>query len=205
MSDATKQELLEVAFEHFVKYGYDGARMDTIASDSNFNKATFYYHFKNKENLYQEVIASRFGNFKELVSKIHALPSPVEKLRGFISLFATALIGNPKLSKLMVRELVNDAEHFNGEVFQSLTNILSELMSILKEGVELGYFKPVNPILIHMTMVGGINMMALSKTPRERLSKVHPQIALKSDIEETIEFLFNAIYQSIKTDTKGVS
>lgn len=51
-----KQEILQAANECFLQYGYSKTSMSDIGRRVNLNKASLYYHFKDKISLYTEVI-----------------------------------------------------------------------------------------------------------------------------------------------------
>ncbi len=64
----TAHKIIESARKEFARYGLAGARVDRIALSAGINKAMIYYHFRSKENLYQEVInehLARIGDFLE--------------------------------------------------------------------------------------------------------------------------------------------
>ena len=79
MSKNRKQELIKVAYELFIKEGYDNVSVDEIIAKANIAKGTFYYYFKSKEEMLGQVaeymakrkIASAEKHFDE--------PVPVEK------------------------------------------------------------------------------------------------------------------------------
>ncbi|KXZ39368.1 transcriptional regulator, TetR family [Alkalithermobacter thermoalcaliphilus JW-YL-7 = DSM 7308] len=55
MSDKSfekRDELIKVAIDEFGENGYDKASLNNILKKANISKGTFYYHFKNKEELY---------------------------------------------------------------------------------------------------------------------------------------------------------
>ena len=52
----TKQKIIEAATEVFSEKGFDGARVDEIASKAKVNKAMIYYYFESKENLFAEIV-----------------------------------------------------------------------------------------------------------------------------------------------------
>jgi len=56
----TQQKILESATEIFSEKGFDGARVNEIASRANINKAMIYYYFESKENLFAEIIKGFF-------------------------------------------------------------------------------------------------------------------------------------------------
>lgn len=47
-----REELLNAALIEFGDYGYDQASLNNILKRAEISKGTFYYHFKNKEELY---------------------------------------------------------------------------------------------------------------------------------------------------------
>lgn len=51
-----KQELKKAALVEFGDYGYDQASLNNILKNANISKGTFYYHFKDKEDLYYYLI-----------------------------------------------------------------------------------------------------------------------------------------------------
>ncbi|WP_105617008.1 TetR/AcrR family transcriptional regulator [Vallitalea okinawensis] len=50
------QALLDAALNEFVDKGYDKASLNNILKEANMSKGSFYYHFKNKEDLYFNLI-----------------------------------------------------------------------------------------------------------------------------------------------------
>ena len=52
----TKENILQVAIQEFSLYGYDAVSMNNLASKLDVNKATIYYHYKDKKSLYQAVL-----------------------------------------------------------------------------------------------------------------------------------------------------
>ena len=48
--------ILGSALEEFIVSGYDGASMDRIAGRAKVSKVTIYNHFKNKDELYEQVL-----------------------------------------------------------------------------------------------------------------------------------------------------
>ena len=55
--DNTHRQLLEAAERVFVRLGYQGATLDVIAAEAGFTKGAVYWHFRNKEALFLELLA----------------------------------------------------------------------------------------------------------------------------------------------------
>src|SRR3546814_1414382 len=55
---ATRARILHAATEEFADKGYDGARVDEIAKQSDVNKNSLYHYFGSKEQLFVAVLRS---------------------------------------------------------------------------------------------------------------------------------------------------
>lgn len=51
-----RQELIEIAIMEFSEKGYEKASLNKILKKVGISKGTFYYHFRNKEELYMYLI-----------------------------------------------------------------------------------------------------------------------------------------------------
>jgi AcrR family transcriptional regulator len=56
-AEVAREAILEAAEETFAREGFDGARVDTIATESGYNKSLIFHYFTDKEGLYRAVIA----------------------------------------------------------------------------------------------------------------------------------------------------
>ena len=53
-----QERILSGALEVFKAKGLEGATMDEIATESGFGKATLYYYFHSKEEVFAEILKS---------------------------------------------------------------------------------------------------------------------------------------------------
>ncbi|HSH35101.1 TetR/AcrR family transcriptional regulator [Schnuerera sp.] len=51
-----REELINVAMNEFGKKGYENASLNNILREVGISKGTFYYHYKNKEDLYMHLM-----------------------------------------------------------------------------------------------------------------------------------------------------
>ncbi|HZH62691.1 MAG TPA: TetR/AcrR family transcriptional regulator [Metabacillus sp.] len=56
MSIDRKQQILEAATKSFSQFGYKGTTMDLVSKLANVGKGTIYTFYKNKEELFSEII-----------------------------------------------------------------------------------------------------------------------------------------------------
>ncbi len=55
-ANSTREKILYSMFNHIVKYGYDNTALSMIADDLEIKKASIYYHFKSKEEIYTTIM-----------------------------------------------------------------------------------------------------------------------------------------------------
>ena len=65
-----RQQIIESATKYFSKYGFHKTTMDEIAKNIHKAKGVLYYYFKNKEELFNEVLKQELGKLKEALLKI---------------------------------------------------------------------------------------------------------------------------------------
>jgi AcrR family transcriptional regulator len=102
-----RDAILAAALEEFSARGFAAARLDDVAARADVGKGTIYLHFRDKEALFQELVATMLGPF---VANLEAVPPTgapirmvVERLFG---LFMREIYGTErrKLLRLVMTE-----------------------------------------------------------------------------------------------------
>ena len=60
----TKQRLLETAFQNFYEVGFENTSLDKISKDANVSRGAAYWHFKNKSEIFGEVVIMTIEKIK---------------------------------------------------------------------------------------------------------------------------------------------
>jgi AcrR family transcriptional regulator len=77
---ANAERILQDGWELFQQKGYLGVSMDELCLRCGITKPTLYYYFKNKENLFVEVLLHRLKGFHEVIEKGGALDKRLERV-----------------------------------------------------------------------------------------------------------------------------
>lgn len=104
-----RERIVETTFDLFAKQGYNSTGINQIIADAGVAKASFYLHFKSKEDLCVEFLNVRH---KYWFNELHTFTAQAEDLRSKIISAFDFLI------------YMNDKENFRG---CSFLNILSEI------------------------------------------------------------------------------
>ena len=64
----TKEFIIETSFKLFLDKGYTNTSMSNLVTETKLSKGAFYHYFKNKKELYQEVIHRYFISYYQQVN-----------------------------------------------------------------------------------------------------------------------------------------
>ncbi len=85
-SDEKKEHVLRAASEVFARYSFDKTTLDDIGKRAGLNKASLYYYFKSKEDLFVAVIRAETQTFiTDLQAKTLAYPDVRKQIRFFLT------------------------------------------------------------------------------------------------------------------------
>lgn len=95
-AEATRQRILDAAFDEFSTHGVAGARVDRVAKAAGCNKNLIYIYFGSKEGLFESTLRGRL----KLVYEDHPLtPGDLPEYAGKTFDFA---MDNPDVIRLLV-------------------------------------------------------------------------------------------------------
>ncbi len=136
-----RDTILKVAGEIFSRFGYEKTSLDDIGKAVNLNKASLYYYFKNKDDLFLEVVLLETKAFNaELEAKTLAIPDVRRQVRFYLTERIRRyeqIIDLTDISPEKVGELEPVFRELNKELHKKSTDFLTAL---LKRGVAENHF-----------------------------------------------------------------
>ncbi|PHS76957.1 MAG: hypothetical protein COB59_10025 [Rhodospirillaceae bacterium] len=172
---ASNDDILDIATRAFAEKGFEGARMDEIAKDATVNKATLYYRIGDKDALYAAVLKRIFSAKAKRVEQMLATVEDVEER---VRVFASILVDGDQpqqFSAIMLREIAGGGQNLPDDVLPLMGRIVGALRQTLEQGVKEGRFRPVNPFLVHMALVGACTFYACNGPIRRRVAALAPE------------------------------
>lgn len=126
----TKKRILDVATEELATLGYSGLSMNKLAEKLKINKAMIYYYFKDKRNLYDEVISSIIElNEEEKKEILNSSLEAKEKFKRYIKLYTKTISNNPNIIPLTLREMAN----FDLGIENNIPNSIEQELVLMKQ------------------------------------------------------------------------
>jgi TetR/AcrR family transcriptional regulator len=172
LETGSRERLFAAAASEFAARGFAGANVDRIAKAARVNKAMVYYHFKSKAALYQEIVGEMFNAVGERIRAVAASDAtPQDKLVQFVAAIAEAADARPHFPPIWFREIAEGGVHLGPGTLTEVAGIVQKLVAILQEGVRIGAFRKINPLLVHGGIVGPLLLFFASAGVRQRLQR----------------------------------
>jgi len=149
VSEERKDQILDAASKVFVEKGVHESRMDDIGKTSGLSKGALYWYFKSKDEIllaiFDRLLQREFINLSKL-SETEG--SSREKLLFFTE---RTIEDVNRILRLMpiAYEFISLAfrQKFIQDAFkQYLNTYINILVPVLKQGVDSGEFRPINPL-----------------------------------------------------------
>jgi TetR/AcrR family transcriptional regulator len=168
---ATRDALLAAGTALFAEHGFDGVSVDAIARRAGVNKAMINYHFGGKRRLYLAIFASTFAEIVERVDRLRGTSRPpAELLREFVAIFADmAVHRRPNFPAMLLREVLAGGRRVEAEILPRILAIFTAVREIVERGVREGSFRPVDPVLTHLALMGSLTFFFATGPFRNRV------------------------------------
>jgi AcrR family transcriptional regulator len=138
-----REAILDAAESRFAAHGFDATTIKQIAGAVGVNTALLYYYFTDKEALYAAVIARLLERLSgEMVHSMAAGASPDEAIRAFSARQGAVFSANPRLIKIVGRELIDhEARHAQAPIRQLAATTFARLHALVVAGQKAGLFR----------------------------------------------------------------
>ena len=195
----TSQKILNCATRLFAQHGYDGTIMDDLAEQCGVNKASIYYHHKDKATLYENALTALFTPIADtVIEAVGSVDDPVIKLKSHIRAFANASADNPYFASILMREMASGGVHMPVRAREQMQRILYTLNKTLQLGEANNIFIAADPLIIHFMIIGTLNLFVASIPLRNSLPETDQCNQLQnSDIESASDQVSKTIITSL--------
>ncbi|MFI5376729.1 MAG: TetR/AcrR family transcriptional regulator [Candidatus Rokuibacteriota bacterium] len=167
----TRAALLAAATELFAAQGFDGVSVSDIAEKAGVNRAMISYHFGGKRDLYAAILAATFQEIVADVERIAGSAGPAPQvLRAIVAAIGDAATHrHPHFCTMMLREVLTGGQHMGTAVLAQPARVLAAVQRVVERGVREGAFRPVDPLLTHLSLVGSLVFFFATTGFRQRV------------------------------------
>ena len=159
LMDMRRQRILEAAMDIFSRDGFHRADVEEIAAQAGVGKGTVYRHFGNKEDLFLAVVEWGLDTLYQRIDEaIDPLSDPLEKLETFLTYYTSFFARNRNFYRVLVQE-VERIHRERGRVQSKWGAFLGWLSAVVREGIEKGVIKPLDPMSLAVALAGMTNFL----------------------------------------------
>ncbi len=198
INNLKKKEIIEAARNRFAHYGFSKVTMEEIAADVEMGKASLYYYFPAKEDLFKAVIQKEQELFvKEIEALTSKNLSSEKKLKEYVTKRLEYFQQLVNLGTLHVHSFVDIKMMFK-ELFREFEKQeLVLLQKIIKEGKKNGEFdkkltKEATKIFLHLLQ--GLRLRTIKSVNDNRMKKVN-----YDELREDMLFFVDIFLKGIRT------
>lgn len=194
-AEARPDEVLDAALALFVEKGFAATRVEDIAKRAGLSKGAIYLYFSSKEALLEGLVRRALVPVAEVAGQtlMSAEGDPLELLKTVAKLIATNLadpstVAVPKIVMREIGAFPELAQMYKREV---IDRVLPLLIGLIRHGVEIGQFRPLDPEFTARSIVGPLVMHFLMSD----LFGISSRNGLQLDrfLEHHLDILFNGI------------
>jgi TetR/AcrR family transcriptional regulator len=196
-SNDTRDRILEVSEDAFAYYGFSGASLQDIADRVGIKKASLFYYFKGKEELYAEVIQRVFKALEGII--FGSINDPTigydRKIENLVGSTFDLMAEHPNYARMLYRELLDNEDRVaevSGMLFGPLLGVAT---AFLQKGIDEGALKKLDPMHYFLSNLGSITFYFVAGPlvePHFKKELMAPTV-LKERRAELIRYTLNAI------------
>jgi AcrR family transcriptional regulator len=159
-ADARPDEVLDAALELFTEQGFAKTTVDQVARRAGLSKGAVYLYFSSKEALLEGLVTRAIKPIStsvfEGIASYKGDPRPV--LARFLRLVAQVMAEEKTRAVPLIVFREAPANPAIAALFRTavLDRSLPAMVSLLTQGVEGGYIRPVDPELTARTVIGPV-------------------------------------------------
>ena len=142
------QKIIEAAEEEFVRHGYRGTSIQSIARRADLPKANVHYYFRNKDTLYRAVLDNILHLWNAFLDDITVADEPRVVLAEFIRKKMELSYRRPSASKLFAMEIIQGAPHLGQYLRTDMRRWLNAKTKVMSVWMRRGKMAKTDPTLL---------------------------------------------------------
>jgi len=149
MRKSNREKILTTARKQFLKYGYNGISIRSIAKLASMTTGGVYFHFKNKKEIYEticlEAIDILLGIIEELEVKSKEPGKRLISVFDAYYKFYSEYKNHYNLFKEYQSNYIEGDPVRTDEVVERFKKVLNIMVDAVQEGIDMGIFRNIDP------------------------------------------------------------
>ena len=168
-AEVTRQNLLGAALKVFSRQGYTAARLEDVAEEAGVTRGAIYWHFKNKADLYNTLVAETLGGIQSVVDRAVRRGGSFLEIQRRVMIYITTLSEVDEVYRA-VMELTVLKTGYEPELQEGLRaknkaarQVETELAGYFRMGIAIGEVRAeLDPVIAARSMMAYMNGILLN-------------------------------------------
>jgi TetR/AcrR family transcriptional regulator len=149
-AERTRAAILTAAERLFARRGYAATRLEDVAEAVGVKRAALFYHFRDKQALYDAVIEDAFSGLVAGLEAALSAPGPIApRVERAVDVWVDAIVARPALARLILRHAAEAEERPLTSLFPAAERLLRLGWSLFEEGRRSGELQPLHDDPFH--------------------------------------------------------
>jgi len=149
-AERTRAAILAAAEQQFARRGYAATRLEDVAEAVGLKRSALFYHFRDKQALYDAVIEDAFGTLVALLDEAFTVPGPIApRVERAVEAWVDAIVARPTLARLILRHAAEAEEQPTQRLFPAAERLLRMGWSLFEQGRASGELHPIHDDPFH--------------------------------------------------------
>jgi AcrR family transcriptional regulator len=168
--DLMESQIMEAATRLFADRGFAGTSLQDIADATGLTRPALYHYFGSKEDLLSRLVSELTEGPADELGEIRARTpaTATERLRAMAFAVALRQATQPARFRVLVRSEAELPGALSKVYDQGRRRVLKEFSSVIDEGVRQGEFRPVDPRVAALGVIGLCNWVAWWHRPGDQ-------------------------------------
>lgn len=170
---ARREQILRAARRCFIDNGYHPTRMDDIARAAELSKGGVYFHFKSKQEVFEQLVEEEFARSMQFLKNVGLGEGSVfEKMQligGHYLQYFNAAPDAPRFFVVMGEMALRD-DRLSERLLEMQTAFIDEIAGLLQKGVDEGTLREVDTTAVAAilkALLDGLEGLHALKYPME--------------------------------------
>ena len=143
--------ILGAAERLFSSRGFAATRLEDVAEEVGLTRAALFYHFRDKQALYDAMIIEAFAPMAERLDAILAggEGSIPQRLEAAVEVWVDAMVNRPTLARLILRFVADGVENPTQRILFAHDDVIQKYWTLFVEGRKCGELKPLHDDPFH--------------------------------------------------------
>jgi len=149
-AERTRAAILAAAEQAFARRGYAATRLEDVADAVGVKRPALFYHFRDKQALYDAVIEEALGDLVARIERSLFASGPIApRIEGAVEAWIDAIQARPALARLILRHAADAEERPSTRLFPAAERLMQRAWSLFEEGRQSGELQPLHDDPFH--------------------------------------------------------